>query len=372
MSRHEIPTILLVDDDPATLKLLGRVLESTGYLCSTASSAEDARKHLGEQTFSLVITDVEMPGDSGIDLLERVAVDYPDTATLMVTGMDDTDLAKRALHMGAYGYVIKPFEANEIVINVTNALRRRSLEIENRNHRERLEQMVKERTAELWNAITDLEHSQKDLRLSREETINRLALAAEFRDDETVRHTERMSRYCELIARLAGQDDQQCELLRTASVMHDVGKIGIPDGILLKPGTLTAEEAEIMRGHCEIGHKILSGSNWELLNLAAVIALSHHERLDGTGYPLGLAGNDIPFEGRIAAIADVFDALISHRVYRKAFTIGEAVEMMKAGRGTHFDPHLLDLFMGSLDQVLKIHETAVDSGASSAVDHQLT
>ena len=372
MSRTEISTLLLVDDDPSTLKLLARVLEGTGYQCLTAASAEEARKLLKEQTFSLVITDVEMPGDSGIDLLDDVAANHQDTATLMVTGMDDTDLAKRALHMGAYGYVIKPFEANEILINVTNALRRRELEIENRNHRERLEQMVKERTAELWNAITDLEHTQKDLRLSREETINRLAIAAEFRDDETVRHTERMSRYCELIARLAGQDDEHCELLRTASVMHDVGKIGIPDGILLKPGALTPEEAEIMRTHCEIGHKILSGSNWELLNLAAIIALTHHERLDGTGYPHGLGGNDIPLEGRIAAIADVFDALISHRVYRKAFSIGEAVEMMKAGRGSHFDPDLLDMFMGAMDQVLTIHEMAADQRPSGAIDPQLT
>lgn len=372
MSRTEIPTILLVDDDPSTLKLLARVLEATGYPVKTASSAEEARRLLSAETFSLIISDVEMPGDSGIELLDEVASNFRDTATLMVTGMDDTDLAKRALHMGAYGYVIKPFEANEILINVTNALRRRELEIENRNHRERLEQMVKERTAELWNAITDLEHAQKDLRLSREETINRLAIAAEFRDDETVRHTERMSRYCELIAHLAGQDDQHCELLRTASVMHDVGKIGIPDGILLKPGALTPEEAEIMRTHCEIGHKILSGSNWELLNLAAIIALTHHEHLDGTGYPHGLAGNDIPIEGRIAAIADVFDALISHRVYRKAFSIGEAVEMMKAGRGAHFDPELLDLFLGAMDRVLKIRETAVDEVATSAIDPQLT
>ena len=356
MSRSEITTILVVDDDPATLILLAAILEGAGYGCVTASDAEEARDLLEAQTISLVLIDVLMPGGSGIELLEWVTREHRDIATLMVSAVNDADLAQRALHIGAYGYVIKPFEANEILINVTNAVRRRELEIDNRNHRGHLEQMVTERTSRLWNVITDLEHTQNELRLSREETINRLAMAAEFRDDDTGRHTERMSRYCELIARLAGWDEQQCELLRTASVMHDVGKIGIPDGILLKPGALTTEEVEIMRTHCEIGHRILSGSTWDLVNLAATIALTHHERLDGTGYPQGMGGSDIPLEGRIAAIADVFDALISDRVYRKAFSIGEAVDMMTAERGTHFDPQLLDPFIGAMDQVLEIME----------------
>ncbi|MEA2451610.1 MAG: cyclic di-GMP phosphodiesterase [Actinomycetota bacterium] len=352
--------LLVVDDDELSLKLLVRVLSAGGYDCSTAISAEEAKEKLKDEEFALILSDVEMPGSSGIDLLEEVARSYRDTATLMVTGVDDADLANRALHMGAYGYVIKPFEANEILINVTNALRRRQLEIENRNHRERLEDLVKERTQELWKAIQELEQAHETLRHSREETIHRLAIAAEFRDDETQRHTERMSRYCELIARLAGKDDRDCDLIRSASVMHDVGKIGVPDSILLKAGPLDAEEAEIMRSHCEIGHKILSGSDWELLNLAALIALTHHEHLDGSGYPRGLKGDEIPFEGRVAAIADVFDALVSNRVYRKAFSLGEALEMMRAGRGTHFDPELFDLFVDSMDQVLQIREETLD------------
>lgn len=355
-----IEQILVVDDDETVRHLLTRVLERAGYLCQTADSAEEADRVLAERRFDLILSDVQMPGDSGIDLLERVATRFPDTATLMVTGVDDTELAARALAMGAYGYVIKPFEVNEILINVTNALRRRRLEVENRNHRERLEQMVKERTAELWNAITELEHSQRDLRFSREETINRLAIAAEFRDDETVRHTERMSRYCELIGRLSGYDEERCELIRTASVMHDVGKIGVPDGILLKTGPLTPDEMTIMQSHCEIGHKILSGSTWELLRVASVIALTHHERLDGTGYPNELAGDDIPVEGRIAAIADVFDSLISNRVYRKAFPLPEALDIMRAGRGSHFDPDFFDQFFGAMDQVLEIRADTAD------------
>jgi putative two-component system response regulator len=364
--------LLLVDDDPSSLKLLQRVLQASGHSCTTAGSAEEARALLAEREFALILSDVEMPGDSGIDLLEQVSNTYPDTATLMVTGVDDAAFATRALDMGAYGYVIKPYEANEILINVTNALRRRSLEIENRRHREHLEDLVKERTTELWNAINELEQTQKDLRLSREETINRLAIAAEFRDDETQRHTERMSRYCELIALLAGFDQRDADLLRTASVMHDVGKIGVPDGILLKPGALDEAEAEIMRTHCEIGHKILSGSGWELLNTAAVVALTHHEWVDGTGYPYNLSGEDIPIEGRIAAIADVFDALVSNRVYRKAFPLGEALEMMKAGRGTHFDAKLFDLFIGAIDQVLTIKAEIEDGPMESRIPRVTT
>jgi putative two-component system response regulator len=365
MSRPELPAILVVDDDPGTLILLGAILETAGYRSVTASSAEEARELLNTRVFSLVLADVGMPGDSGIDLLEWITTEHADTATLMVSGMNDPELAEKALRMGAYGYVIKPFEANEILINVTNALRRRELEVDSRGHREGLEHMINERTSRLWNVITDLEHTQNELRLSREETINRLAIAAEFRDDDTGRHTERMSRYCELIARHAGWDEHQCELLRTASVMHDVGKIGIPDGILLKPSSLTPEEVKIMQTHCEIGHKILSGSTWELLNLAATIALTHHERLDGTGYPQAIGGSDIPLEGRIAAIADVFDALISDRVYRPAFPIEKAVEMMAVERGTHFDPELLDLFMGAMDQVREIKKTGRTSTSTA-------
>jgi putative two-component system response regulator len=176
-----------------------------------------------------------------------------------------------------------------------------------------------------------------------------------------------MSRYCELIALLAGFDERSAELLRTASVMHDVGKIGVPDRILLKPGALDEDEAGIMRTHCVIGHKILSGSGWELLDTAAVVALTHHEWVDGTGYPYALSADDIPIEGRIAAIADVFDALVSNRVYRKAFPLGEAVDMMKAGRGSHFDAHLFDLFIGAMDQVLTIKAEIEDGAPAHSV-----
>jgi putative two-component system response regulator len=352
--------VLVVDDEEPIRRILCRLLERNGYLSDGAADAEDAMLRLNEQKYDLVLTDMDMPGSSGLDLIMQITQAHPDTATVMVTGMDDAKLAHAALDIGAYGYIIKPFEPNEILINVANALRRRGLEIENRNHRMRLEQMIKERTAELWEAIARLEKAEKDVRLSREETIQRLAIAAEFRDDETAQHIQRMSRYCALLARSHGADVERTELIRVASLMHDVGKIGIPDSILLKPGKLTPEERTIMQQHSEIGYRILAGSKSDLLRTAADIAWTHHERVDGSGYPLGLSGDQIPLEGRIAAIADVFDALTSDRVYKKAFPLGKAVDIMREGRDMHFDAALLDSFLDVIDEALEIREHYAD------------
>jgi putative two-component system response regulator len=356
----ESARILVVDDEEPIRRVIARLLQRNGYECETAGDAEEAMKLLKERDFALVLTDMDMPGTSGLDLIMQIAAMFEDIATVMVTGMDDAKLADAALKIGAYGYIIKPFESNEILINVMNALRRRGLEIENRNHRLRLEQMVRDRTAELWEAIARLEKAEKNLRQSREETVQRLSIAAEFRDDETAQHIQRMSRYCALLARKAGEDTERCDLIRVASLMHDVGKIGIPDQILLKPAPLTPEERAIMQQHSEIGYRILAGSQSELLRLAAEIAWTHHERVDGSGYPLGIKGNEIPLDGRIAAIADVFDALTSDRVYKKAFPLGRAIEIMREGRGVHFDPKLLDMFLDSMDEVLLIRDQYAD------------
>ena len=304
-----------------------------------------------------------MPGESGLDFAQEVLADYPDTAVVMVTGADDRLHAETALANGAYGYMLKPFKPNELAINVANALRRRALEIENREHRNHLEQTVLERTVTLRDTITQLETSESELRRLREETIRRLAWAAEFRSNETGRHILRVSLYCTLLGRLAGLDSEQTEAIRIASPMHDVGKIGIPDRILLKPGALTPEERTVMEAHTEMGHRILAGSGVDLLDLAAELALTHHERMDGEGYPRRLAGEEIPLEGRIAAIADVFDALTSDRVYRPAHRPDEARETMLAGRGTQFDAELLDLFFGAWDDVLAIRRAASDGRA---------
>ena len=357
MTPHAAARILVVDDDHAVTRLLKRTLERDGYVAvETASSASEARARLVEADYQLVMTDMQMPGGSGLQLLESLRDHRPTLATIMVTGSDDATLVNKALDLGAYGYVVKPFKQTEVLINVNNALRRRALEIENQVHRDHLEEMVKERTADLWEAINKVEASEQSVRGSRSETIRRLATAAEHRDEETGHHVARMSQYCFFLAQAAGLDQERCDMVREASQLHDIGKIGIPDSVLLKPKAFTAEDREIMQTHAALGHQILSGSDSDVLELAATIALTHHEWFDGTGYPNGLKGQEIPLEGRIAAIADVFDALTTHRVYRRAYHLGTAVEMMKQEAGTHFDPGLLALFWDVLPEVLKVKE----------------
>ncbi|HEV3478780.1 MAG TPA: HD domain-containing phosphohydrolase, partial [Gaiellaceae bacterium] len=207
---------------------------------------------------------------------------------------------------------------------------------------------------ELLQTVARLRQAESALQASQAEAIRRLAFAAEFRNAETGRHTERMSRYCELLARKLELDDERCELIRLASALHDVGKIAIPDRILLKPGTLTHSERRVMERHAEIGHRLLANSSSELLDVAATIALTHHERYDGTGYPRGLAGEAIPLEGRIASVADVFDAITSNRVYRPGLPVEQAIDVMREGRGTQFDPPVLDRFLEALTDVRAI------------------
>jgi putative two-component system response regulator len=348
--------VLVVDDEPLMRISVSRILESAGYEVASAPDADEALARFREKTTDIVVTDMNMPGRSGLELIDLLKKLQPDVATMMLTAVDDTDLAERAMERGSYGYIIKPFERNELLIAMSNALKRRQLEIENRAHREDLEEMVRARTSELWTALQTVEQREQDLKVSREDTVERLSIAAEFRDDDTATHIKRMSGYCGLLSGWAGLDRTKSDMVRTASIMHDVGKIGIPDNILLKPGKLTPDEYAFMQQHSEFGFRILSGPKSELLDLAATIALTHHEKCDGSGYPRGLKRDEIPIEGRIAAVADVFDALTNDRVYRKAFDLPEVIRIMKEGRGSHFDPELLDLFLDHLDEVLGVIE----------------
>jgi putative two-component system response regulator len=343
--------ILVVDDEPGVLSLLISILEGQGCACTPATSAEEALRLLGQGEFALMLSDVHMPGMSGLDLLEETRRRSPEVGVILVTAEDDAALARRALDGGAYGYIIKPFKVNEVLINISNALRRKRLEIENKIHQKRAEEALLQRSASLHQALGRLEQADDELRASQEEIIRRLSTAVEFRHGETAHHIQRMSRYCVLIARRLGREGRYCEMLRLASSMHDVGKIGIPDAILNKPGKLTSEEFDRMKEHTRIGHRLLSDSSSPLLRMGSVIALTHHERWDGSGYPDGLAGERIPLEGRITAVADVFDAMTSRRVYKPAYPMEETLDIMRKERGSHFDSKVLDLFLESVDEV---------------------
>jgi putative two-component system response regulator len=341
--------ILVVDDEESLRRSTRRVLERAGHRCDEAGSTREARERLAAQPFDAVILDIYMPRETGIDLLGDLLADERGIAVLMATGEDDPDIAELATRRGAYGYLLKPFTPNELLIGVYNALSRLKLERQQRNYRQYLEDTVEERTVALRARL-------EDLRISRMETVHCLATAVERCDVDTSEHSERIGTLSAYLAGRIGRPDVEVDLLRLASPMHDVGKIAIPDSILRKPGPLDEEERAIMQRHAEIGHEILSESSAELLQLAATVALTHHERYDGNGYPHSLAGQDIPVEGRIVAVADVFDALLSDRVYRPAMSRDKAIKTMVEDRG-HFDPLILNELLGSVDEVSEIAGT---------------
>lgn len=352
--------ILIVDDDELVRDSLARLLAGNGYRCASAADAPSARELLRTDSFDLVLCDLQMPGPSGMELLQQIATELPDTATVMVTGTDDTEVARRALEHGAYGYVVKPFRPNELLINVMNALKHLDLVKEHRQHSQEIESKLLQRSSSLMQAIKQLEFYESTSELPWHETVDRLSRALALRDEETGRHIERVGLHCQLLAQRRGVTTWAPEVIRQASMLHDAGKIGISDSVLLKAGKLTDEEMDIVKRHAELGYRLLSGSQSPILELAASIAYTHHESWDGSGYPRGLQGDEIPIEGRIAAIADVFDALTSDRVYRPALSMEEALSAMREGRGTKFDPRLIDLFFESVDEFIAIKESHPD------------
>lgn len=352
--------LLIVDDEPALRAWERRVLEAQGYTCAEAADVPQARAALSAGRYELALLDVNLPGGSGIELLAEIRAEHPDTSVLMVTGEDDLTLATAAIELGAYGYLVKPVRAGELLINVTNALHRRRREADLIRRLEALQSSRAQAEQELRRALAPDAQAADPVGLLESETVHRLVRLAEFRDSQTGQHLVRMGRYCELIGLELGLGAAWCAQLRLASELHDVGKVAIPDRILLKPGRLTSRERAVMETHAEIGHRILSDSESELLQTAASTALTHHERWDGSGYPRRLAGKEIPVEGRVAAVADVFDALTSDRVYRPALPVGMAVAMMEAERGRHFEPAVLDALQRAFPQVESVRRAFAD------------
>ncbi len=353
--------ILIVDDESYIREILSRWLEAAGYQCVTVASAEDAWKMLSVNDellagFTLLISDILMPGKSGIELLALARERHPDVAVIMVTGVDDRTTAIESLRLGAYGYVIKPLDENDLIINVTNALERRRLALQARQYQEFLEEEVRARTA--------------DIRQREEEIALRLVSAAESRDKATGDHIRRIGLYSASLAKALGWKQQRVDDIRVAATMHDIGKIGISDGLMLKPDKYTAEEFEVVKKHTEIGAAILGGSDIPLLQMAEEIALYHHEKWNGSGYPRGLAGEEIPESARLVAIVDAYDAIKEPRIYDPARSEEEALAMMIEERGTHFDPRILDCFARILPEIRPIpHQVISEKGLAS--DSQL-
>lgn len=335
--------ILIVDDEPANLKLLERMLNLQGYhKLRLVQDPREATAAYQAMRPSLILLDINMPHLDGYQVIERLrALDDPLLPPIVIlTAQYDREHLLKALEAGARDMIAKPFDRNELLMRVRNLL---DAQLAHRlvfDQKAVLEDMVRARTEELWR--------------TRLQIVQRLGKAAEYRDEETGSHILRMSHACALIARAIGWNDAECDLILNASPMHDIGKIGIPDAILLKPGRFEPHEWEIMKTHATIGGRLLEGDDSDLLRMASEIALSHHEKWDGSGYPQGLAGDAIPMAGRIAALADVFDALTSVRPYKKAWPIEDAIAYVRDNRGKHFDPALVDVFMRELPGILAI------------------
>lgn len=330
--------ILVVDDEPYVCDLLYRWLSAEGYNVATASNGESAIDLLEREKFHLVISDIMMPSMSGIDLLTIIRTRFRNVAVLMVTAVDDRKTGIMTLELGAYGYIIKPFEKNEILLNVAGALERLEATRLNEEYQKNLNEHIRQKVAEV---------------LRREqEFVLRLMTAVGLPTDETSAHIKRVG-LCSsaLMKAYLGWDAQTVEDIKLAGAIHDIGKIQIPTSILLKPGKLTPEEFEIVKMHTVIGGSLLGDSSFEVIDLAREVALYHHEWWDGSGYPSGLAGHAIPEHARVTAVIDSYDSLTHNRVYRPAFNHDEALEIMKKQSGTHFDPQVLDCFFGILEEV---------------------
>jgi putative two-component system response regulator len=370
-------SVLVVDDNPQVRGMIRSLVEGRGDRCLVAGDIAAARRALADHDVDLVLCDIELGGESGLDLIRWLQLKHPAVAAIMITALDDSQLADAALGFGAYGYITKPFRTNDVLRAIQNALRRRSLELASEEQREQLEDAVAERTVALAATVGRLTNAQEGLRASQEETIRHLALAAELRDEETGHHIARVGRSAGLLAERLGLTPERSEFLRLASQLHDIGKIGIADEILRKRGPLSPAERLVMEQHPEIGHRILSESRSPLLHTAATIALSHHECWDGSGYPFGLVGERIPVEGRLVAVVDVYDALTHARPYRRAFLAHEAVATMRVGHGAQFDPGVLAVFLDTLEDVRGQREIGTDkphrpSGSEELLDRALT
>jgi putative two-component system response regulator len=335
--------IMAVDDEPANLKLLDKILRSHGY--GNVLLVQDPREALAYYRTArpdLILLDINMPHLDGYQVMEQLQTLHDPLLPpiVILTAQHGRDYLLRALAEGARDFVGKPFDQVELLMRVRNLLDAQLAHRFVYDQRLALENMVRERTDELHK--------------TRLQIVQRLGRAAEYRDNETGYHILRMSQYSALLARGLGWSEAQCELLLHASPMHDIGKIGIPDTILLKPGKLEEYEWEIMKSHTAIGATILQDADSELLEMASLIAITHHEKWDGSGYPRGLAGWDIPKVGRIVAVADVFDALTSIRPYKKAWPVEEASRFIQEKAGTHFDPEVVALFTACLPDILNI------------------
>jgi len=342
--------IVLIDDNQINLTLLWHLVRKIeGYEAVSFINPVEALDWCKENEAELVLVDYMMPEMDGVEFISqfRLLANNATVPIIMITANDQSDIRYKALEIGATDFLNKPIDKTEFMIRVKNLLALR-------NSQKKLEDRAAWLNSEVLKATQNIRNREQEI-------IYRLTKAAEYRDPETGGHIKRMAHYSQHIAMQLGMSAEQQELILEAAPMHDIGKVGIPDSILLKPGKLDHSEFEIMKEHAQYGFNILNGSESKLMQLGAEIALSHHEKYDGSGYPKGLKSEEISIYGRIVAVADVFDALTSERPYKKAWSDEDAVKLLKENIGTHFDKTCVDAFLHDMDGVLRIKERFKDS-----------
>jgi putative nucleotidyltransferase with HDIG domain len=335
ISAHRDETVLVVDDEAGVREVMRMALLDAGYGCHAASSAREALKILEMEQMALVMTDLRMPGEDGVWLLRQVQENSKDIAVIVVTAVRDLRMAIDCLKKGAYDYITKPFDISDMLFAVGRALERRRLLLLNKEYQRNLENMVKERTSELHEALTALRGTYN-------ETLQALVASLDAREHETTNHSLRVMEYTTFLARKVGVAEEDLVQIAWGALLHDIGKIGIPDAILLKPGLLDPEEWRIMRKHPIIGYQILDGVTF--LEKARELVFTHQEQFSGAGYPNHLQANEIPQGARIFAVCDTLDAITSHRPYRQARSFEQAYAEVIYARGEQFDPEVVDVF----------------------------
>ena len=341
--------ILIVDDQDLSIRLLTEIFKKAGYsnITSTNNSreAKDFYQHIRPD---LVVLDLNMPEVDGFEVMTQLQKIEGDNylPILVLSNEENQAIRLKALESGAKDFLNKPYDRVEVIKRIHNLIEVRMLNNEVRNQNKILEEKVKERTKELYDTQLDV--------------IQRLARAVEYRDLETGMHIVRMSYYCASLAEKVGFNLEECEMILRASPLHDIGKIGIPDSILLKPGKLTPEEFAIMKTHTLIGGELLSSSSSKFMYMAREIALTHHEKWNGSGYPYGLKETEIPTIGRICCVCDVFDALLTKRPYKRAWTLEETIQEIERGNGTLFDPDMVEAFLKIMPQIREISQKYID------------